>query len=288
MNNVKTVLLLGLLSGLLVVGGDLLGGPSGLVLGLGLAVAMNFFSYFFSDKLALRMYRAQPVSPTENPEVYRRIGPVTQSLTQRMELPMPKLWVIPEESPNAFATGRNPKHASVAVTVGILRLLNERELEGVIAHELGHVRNRDILISSIAATVAAAITFLASIARWAFIFGGGSRDDEDRNPFAMLLMLILAPVAAMLVQMAISRTREYAADATAAKYTGTPDGLINGLRKLEQYSKRIPMNASPAHEHMFIVKPFSGGGMMRLFSTHPATEQRIARLETLRGQLTPW
>jgi heat shock protein HtpX len=285
MNNVKTVLLLGLLSGLLIVGGQALGGRQGVILGFGLALVMNVGSYFFSDKIALAAYRAQPVSETENPEIYRRIGPLTHNLTRRMDLPMPKLWVIPNESPNAFATGRNPKNASVAVTVGILRLMNDRELEGVLAHELGHVMNRDILVSSIAATVASAITFLASMARWAFIFGGGRSDDDDgANPLGMLAMLILAPLAALLIQMAISRTREFGADAAAAKYTGSPDGLINGLRKLESYSKRIPMNASPAHEHMFIIKPFSGQAVMRLFSTHPATEERIARLEKLRYQ----
>jgi len=282
MNNLKTVLLLGLLGGMLLVGGELLAGRQGLIMGLVLAVGINFASYFFSDKLALKMYRAQPVSPQEHPDVWRRIGPMAQNLTQRMGLPMPKLWLIPDESPNAFATGRNPKNASVAVTVGILRLMNNNELEGVIAHELGHVHNRDILISSIAATVATAITFMA---RMAFFFGG-SRDD-DRNPMAALLMMILAPIAALLIQMAVSRTREFAADAAAARYTGSPDGLINGLRKLEQGSKRIPMDASPAHEHMFIIKPFSGRGMMKLFSTHPKTEDRIARLESLRGQLTP-
>jgi heat shock protein HtpX len=196
----------------------------------------------------------------------------------QMGLPMPRLWLIAEASPNAFATGRNPQHASVAVTAGLLDLMDDRELEGVLAHELGHVKNRDILISSVAATIAAAITMLA---RMAFFFGG-SRDDEDRGGmFGMLFMLILAPIAAMLIQMAISRTREYSADASAARFTGGPYGLISALRKLETYSKRIPMDASPATAHMFIIKPFSGQSMMRLFSTHPATEQRIARLQAL-------
>jgi len=281
MNNLKTVLLLGLLSGLLLAGGEALGGRQGLVMGLVIAVGMNFFSYFLSDKLALKAYRAQPVSPTENPEVYRRIGPMTENLCRRMEIPTPKLWVIPDESPNAFATGRNPSSASVAVTAGILRLMNDQEVEGVIAHELGHVNNRGILISSIAATIATAITFMA---RMAFFFGGRGDDEEGGNPIAGIAMLILAPVAAMLIQMAISRTREYAADASAARYTGSPDGLINGLKKLEYGSQRIPMNASPAHEHMFIIKPFAGGMMSKLFSTHPSTQQRIARLEALRHQ----
>jgi heat shock protein HtpX len=278
MNNLKTVLLLGLLSGLLVMGGGFFGGRNGLWMGLGLAVVMNFASYFFSDKIALSMYSAQPVSENQNREIYRRVGPIVQNLCHKMGLPMPKLYAIPEDSPNAFATGRNPAHASVAVTQGILRVMNDRELEGVLAHELGHVKNRDILISSVAATIAAAITFLA---RMAFFFGG-SRDDEDRgSALGALFMLILAPIAAMLIQLAISRTREYAADASSAKYTGDPDQLISALQKLEGYSKRIPMDASPATAHMFIIKPFSGQAMMKLFSTHPRTEDRIARLAHL-------
>ena len=279
MNGMKTVFLLGLMSAVLLVGGEYVGGRSGLIMGMGLAVVMNFIGYFFSDKIALSMYSAQPVSETENPRVYARIGPLTRGLCQRMGLPMPKLWVIPENSPNAFATGRNPKHASVAVTVGLLELMEDHELEGVIAHELGHVRNRDILISSVAATLAAAITMLA---RMAFFFGGRSSDDEDSNPMASLLMLILAPIAAVLIQMAISRTREFSADATAAKYSGSPFGLVSALKKLEAYSKRIPMHASPATAHMFIIKPFSGSSLLKLFSTHPPTEERIARLMQLR------
>jgi heat shock protein HtpX len=281
MNTVKTVLLLGLLSAVLIVGGQAIAGEQGIYIGLILAAVMNFASYFFSDKIALAMYSAQPVSEAENPEIYRRLGPLVRNLTQRMGLPMPRLWVIQEDSPNAFATGRNTSHASIAVTSGILALLDNQELEGVIGHELGHVLHRDILISSIAATLAAAITVLA---RMAFFFGG-SRDDDDQRGgmLGSLFMLILAPIAAMLIQMAISRTREYAADAAAAQYTGTPFGLISALRKLETYSKRIPMDASPATAHMFIIMPFSGNALMRLFSTHPATEQRIARLEALRG-----
>jgi heat shock protein HtpX len=283
MNNVKTVLLLGLLSGVLLMGGQALGGRNGLIMGLVVAIGMNFFSYFFSEKLALSMYHAQPVSPTQNGEIYSRIGPMIQNLTRRMDLPMPKLWVIPQDAPNAFATGRNPSHSSVAVTAGLLQLMNDREVEGVLAHELGHIRNRDILVSSVAATLGAAITFLAQMA----FFFGGSRDDDERgsNPLAGLLMLILAPVASLLIQMAISRTREFGADAAAAKYTGSPDGLISGLKKLETWSKRIPMHASPAHEHMFIVKPLSGGMMTKLFSTHPPTEERIAALERRRYQM---
>src|ERR1700722_12898388 len=216
MNGVKTVLLLGILSGLLLAGGEMFGGRHGLYIALMIAVALNFFSYFFSDKMALAMYSAQPVTPQENPDVYARVFPLVQSLTQRMSLPMPKLWLIQDPSPNAFATGRNPEHASVAFTAGVLQLMNNQELEGVVAHELGHVKNRDILTSSVAATIAAAITFLARMAFWF----GGSRDHEDRrSPLAALAMLILAPIAAMLIQMAISRTREYAADETSAHVT---------------------------------------------------------------------
>jgi heat shock protein HtpX len=279
MNTVKTALLLGLLSAMLLIGGEAIGGRNGLYMGLMLAAAMNFFGYFFSDKIALRMYSAQPVSETENRDVYNRVGPMVRNLCQRMGLPMPKLWVIPEQSPNAFATGRNPSHASVAFTAGILQLMDDRELEGVIAHELGHVLNRDILVSSVAATIAAAITMVARMAFW---FGPSRDDDEHGSMFGGLFMLILAPIAAMLVQMAISRTREFGADAAAAKYTGTPYGLISGLQKLESWSKRIPMDANPATAHMFIIKPFTGSSMMRLFSTHPSTEARIARLQAMR------
>jgi heat shock protein HtpX len=228
MNGLKTAVLLGALSGILLVGGELLGGRNGLEMGLLLAVGMNFFSYFFSDRLALMMYSAQPVTPQQNPEVNARVYPLVQGLTQRMGLPMPKLWLIDEDSPNAFATGRNPNHASVAFTGGILRLMNDRELEGVVAHELGHVLHRDILISSVAATLASAITFLARMAFW---FGPRRDDDDERGgAWGGLLMLILAPIAAMLIQMAISRTREFSADDASAKYTGSPDGLIHALR----------------------------------------------------------
>jgi heat shock protein HtpX len=281
MNTVKTVVLLGLLSGLLLVGGEALGGRTGLYYGLAFAVVMNFASYFFSDKIALSMYSAQPVSETENPEVWRRVGPIVQGLTRRMNLPMPKLYIIPDDSPNAFATGRSPQHSSVAFTQGILRLMNDNEIEGVIAHELGHVLHRDILISSVAATLAAAITMMARMAFW---FGGaGSRDDENRGgAFGAIAMMILAPIAAMLIQMAISRSREFDADAASAKDVGSPYPLINGLQKLESWSKRIPMDASPSTAHMFIIKPFTGQSIMRLFSTHPSTEERIARLQAIR------
>jgi heat shock protein HtpX len=279
LNNVKTVLLLGLLSGLLLVGGQALGGRNGLWMGLALAVVMNLASYFFSDKIALAMYSAQPVTAQNNPAVHRRLAPLVENLCRTMGLPMPRLWLIPEQSPNAFATGRNPAHASVAVTSGLLEAMSDRELEGVLGHELGHVHNRDILISSVAATLAAAITFLA---RMAFFFGGRRDEDEEGGSgIAGLLMLLLAPLAALLIQMAISRTREYAADASAARYTGNSSGLISALQKLEHWSKRLPMDASPATAHMFIIKPFTGSSLLRLFSTHPSTEDRIARLRAL-------
>lgn len=283
-NTVKTAVLLALLSALLILGGRALMGPGGLYVGLILAAAMNFSSYFFSEKIALMSYSAQPVTPTDHPDIYRRVAPIVVRLTERMGLPMPRLWVLPEQSPNAFATGRNPQHASVAFTAGILQLMDDRELEGVVAHELGHVLHRDILISSIAAMLAGTITLLASMARWGMMFGGFSRDDDDRGGGMLgeLLMLLLAPIAAMLIQAAISRSREYDADAASAKYTGTPYELIGGLQKLETWSKRIPMDASPATAHLFIVKPFTGRSLMNLFSTHPPTADRIARLQAMR------
>jgi heat shock protein HtpX len=280
MNALKTALLLGLLSGLLLVGGEAIAGRQGLYYALGIAAVMNFGSYFFSEKLALMTYNAQPVTPEQNPDVYRRVEPIVRGLTQRMGLPMPKLWLIPDASPNAFATGRNPSHASVAFTEGVLRLMNDNEIEGVVAHELGHVLHRDILISSIAAMMAAAITCVARMALW---FGAG-RDDNDREGggIAAIFMMILAPIAAMVIQMAISRSREYDADAASAKYVGSPYPLINGLQKLEGWSKRIPMDATPSTAHMFIIQPFTGDNLMRLFSTHPSTEDRIARLQAMR------
>ena len=279
-NTLKTVALLGLLSAILIVGGQALAGRGGMYIGLAFAVVMNFGSYFFSEKIALATYNAQPVTPSQNAEVYNRVQPLVANLCQRMGLPMPKLWLIPDESPNAFATGRNPSHSSVAFTEGILKLMDNRELEGVVAHELGHVLNHDILTSSIAATIAAAITQLSYMA----MFFGGGRDDEDRGGgLGGLLMLILGPIAATLIQFAISRTREYSADATSAKYTGDPSELISGLQKLDTWSQRIPMEATPATAHLFIIKPFtSGGGLMSLFSTHPSTADRIARLRAMR------
>ncbi|HEX4229419.1 MAG TPA: zinc metalloprotease HtpX [Bryobacteraceae bacterium] len=280
MNMVKTVLLLGVLSGVLLFGGEAIAGRQGLYIGLLLAMAMNFFSYFFSDKIALATYSAQPVTPEQNPSVYSRVAPIVGGLARRMNIPMPRLWLIPEQSPNAFATGRNPQHASVAFTAGILNTMTDAEIEGVVAHELGHVLHRDILISSIAATLATAITFLS---RMMFFFGGERDDDREGGAMGGLLMMILAPVAALLIQMAISRTREFDADAASAKYTGNPRELISALRKLETYSQRIPMDATPSTAHMFIIKPFSGASLMRLFSTHPSTEERIERLEAMMG-----
>jgi heat shock protein HtpX len=273
-NTIKTALLLGLMSGVPLVLGDYFGGRSGLVMAFGFAIVMNFASYWFSDKVVLRMYNAQPVGP-DHP-----LFQITQRLAQRAGLPMPKVYVIPDPSPNAFATGRNPSHAAVAATEGVLQLLDEREIEGVIGHELTHVKHRDILIGSVAATMAAAIMMLARMAQYAAIFGGGRSDDREggTNPIAMLATVILAPLAASLIQAAISRSREFSADAGGAAIVGSPYGLVDALKKLEYASKRIPMDANPATAHMFIMKPFSVSGMLSLFSTHPPTEARIRAL----------
>jgi len=274
-NGLKTALLLGSLSGLLLVFGELLGGADGLMIAFVFAVILNFGSYWFSDKIVLRMYKAQAVGP-EHP-----LHQMTARLAQRANLPMPKVYIIPDPSPNAFATGRNPSHAAVAATQGIMQVLSESELEGVIAHELAHVKNRDILTSTIAATIAATIMMVSRTA----MFFGGSRDDRDggSNPIVMLAMLILAPIAALFIQMAISRSREFAADAAGAQIAGTPYGLANALQKIEAVSKRVPMDANPATAHMFIMKPFTGGGLMSLFSSHPPTEARVrALLGTIR------
>jgi heat shock protein HtpX len=280
MNGVKTALLLGLMSGLLILGGRVIAGERGMTIALLIAVGMNFFSYFFSEKIALASSGAIRLSETENSPIFWRLAPIVKSLCDRMGLPMPRLWVIDQEEPNAFATGRNPAHASVAVTRGLLQFMSDDEIEGVLAHELGHVKNRDILISSVAATIAAAITWAAHMA---FFFGGSRDDDDDRgNPIAAIAMMLLAPIAAGLIQMAISRTREFSADAASAQYTGDPGKLISALRKLEAGSQRIPMDVSPSMSHMYIIKPLSGASMSRLFSTHPSTEERIARLESLR------
>jgi heat shock protein HtpX len=277
-NSLKTVLLLGLLSGVLLALGEVLGGAQGLVVAFGFAVVMNFVSYWFSDKIVLKMYRAQEVGPEH------RLSQVVRRLATQAGLPMPKVYVIPDMSPNAFATGRSPQHAAVAATEGTLRLLDDRELEGVIAHELAHVKHRDILISSVAATIAAAIMMVARMAQFAALFGGmgDRRDRGGSNPIALLATIIVAPLAAMLVQAAISRSREFDADAGGAKIAGTPYGLMDALRKLDVASKQIPLAANPATSHMFIVNPFSAKAMFGLFSTHPPTEQRIQALMSLR------
>lgn len=278
-NGIKTVLVLAALSGLLLLVGDTYGGPNGLTMALALAILMNGGAYFFSDKIALASSGAQAVTREEAPKLYE----VVERLCGKANLPMPKLYMIPEQAPNAFATGRNPGHASVAVTEGLMQLMNEEELEGVIAHELSHVRNYDILTTSIAATIAAAITFLAHMARWAMIFGGG-RDEEDRRGgggLSMLLMVLLAPLAALLLQMMVSRRRESAADETGARLVGHPYGLISALEKLGAYNQRIPMATSPAASSLYIVKPLTAGGLANLFSTHPPLEERIAALRQM-------
>jgi heat shock protein HtpX len=275
-NTIKTTLLLGLMSGVLLVLGDYLGGSSGLMMAFVFAALMNVASYWFSDKIVLKMYGAKPVGP-EHP-----LHQTVARLAQRAGLPMPKVYLIPDQSPNAFATGRNPSHAAVAATEGVLRLLDQRELEGVMAHELAHVKHRDILISSVAATMAAAIMMVARMAQFAAFFGGAGGRDDDRdggvNPIAMIATVILAPVAAMLIQSAISRSREFGADKGGAEIAGSPYGLVDALKKLESASKRIPMDANPATAHMFIIKPFSVHGLLSLFSTHPATEARVRAL----------
>jgi len=281
----KTTLLLGLLTALIVFIGGLFGGQQGMIFAFILAVGLNFFSYWYSDKIVLRMYRAQEVTPQENPRLYEMIG----GIAQRAALPMPRIYVIPEESPNAFATGRNPEHAVVAVTQGLLNLMDREEVEGVLSHEMAHIKNRDILIGSIAATMAGAIMILASMARWTAFFGGGSSDDEGGGlgVVGLIIMSILAPIAAMLVQMAISRSREYHADATGAGFAGQPDGLANALEKLGAYSRKLPMPAQPNTAHMFIVNPLRGGNLARLFSTHPPLEERVARLRGQSGEFRP-
>jgi heat shock protein HtpX len=275
MNTFKSTLLLVSLMLVLIFVGDRIGGENGMILAFVISVAMNFTAYFYSDKIALAMYRAQPVTREQLPRAYE----VVERLAAKDGLPMPKIYVIPTESPNAFATGRNPQHATVAVTHGILGLLTDEELEGVLAHELGHVKNRDILTSSIAATLAGAITLIARMGYWASLFGGG-RDSRDREGGGLgaLLMLIVAPIAATLIQLAISRSREYEADATGAHTTGNPYALARALQKLEDYSKRVPLQASPATAHLFIIAPLIGGGVGSLFSTHPPTKERIRRL----------
>ena len=285
MNTIKTVFLLGALTGLLILIGGYFGGRQGMIIAFVIAVVMNFGSYWFSDKIVLRMYSASEVSESDAPELYASV----RNLSLKAGLPMPRVFIIPDETPNAFATGRNEKHAVVAVTQGILRILNREELEGVIAHELSHIKDRDILIGSIAATIAGAIMMLANMAQWAAIFGGGRSDDEEGGgggTIGLIVMAILAPIAATLIQMAISRSREYLADSEGAQVSGNPYGLASALEKLSSASQVVPMHANPSTAHMFIVNPLSGRSLMNLFSTHPPVEERVARLRSM-GRISP-
>jgi heat shock protein HtpX len=279
MNTVKTVGLMTFMMVLFVAIGGALGGRSGMMMAILFATIMNVGMYWFSDKLVLRMYHAQPVTEAEAPELHA----IVRTLVQKAGMPMPKVYIIPEETPNAFATGRNPEHAVVAVTQGIMRILSREELSGVIAHELAHIKHRDMLTGTIVATMAGAISMLAQMAQWSMIFGGGRRDDDEGgSPIVAIVMMIVAPIAAMLVQMAISRTREYEADKGGAGLCGNPTWLANALLKLEKGSQIIPMqDAKPATAHMFIVNPLTGGGMMTLFSTHPPIAERVKRLNEL-------
>jgi heat shock protein HtpX len=287
MNTLRTTILLAVLTALLIWIGDMLGGRQGAIIALLLAGGMNFFSYWFSDKIVIKMYGGQEVSANDDPELYGLV----QDLAQRAGLPMPKVYVLPQHTPNAFATGRNPEHAAVAVTDGIRRILNKRELAGVLGHELTHVKNRDILVSTIAATLAGAIGYLAQMAQWAMIFGGNRDRDEEggSNIFGLIVMMIVAPIAAMLIQMAVSRSREYGADEGGAKVTGDPLALASALKKLHMGAQNIPLEANSATAnataHMFIVNPLTGAGLASLFSTHPPMEERIARLEAMAGKM---
>jgi heat shock protein HtpX len=276
MNTLKTMGLMVGLTLLLVWAGAAFGGKSGMTMALIFALMMNAFTYWFSDKIVLKMYGAREVTSAESPELHTMV----RRLSQKAGIPMPKVYVINQPQPNAFATGRNPEHAAVAVTAGIMRMLSVEELEGVIGHELSHIKHRDILIGTIAATIAAAISYLAYMAKWAMIFGG--RDDDDGNPLVAIVMMIVAPLAALLIQMAISRSREYAADVGGAKVAGNPGYLARALKKLHTTSQQIPMKAQPSTAHMFIVNPLRGGGIAKLFSTHPPMEERIARLENMK------
>ncbi len=277
-SQLKTGLLLGLLTAIILFFGQAMGGQGGLVIAFGLAVIMNIGSYWFSDKIVLSMYRAQEIPPNQGHRLYA----IVSDLARRAQLPMPKVYIIPEQAPNAFATGRNPAHGVVAVTQGLLQLMNENEIRGVLAHEMGHIKNRDILIQSVAATLGGAIMMIASIVKWGAIFGMGRSDDEGGNPFAALALAIIAPLAAMLIQMGISRSREFLADQTGARLAGNPHFLANALEKLSAYSQRIPMHqGNPSSAHMFIVNPFSAQSMASLFSTHPPTEERIRRLRNM-------
>lgn len=282
-NTLKTTFFLAVLSVLFIFIGSLLGGQSGATMALIMAGVMNIGAYWFSDKIVLAMYRARQVTEKEAPELHG----VVRELTMRAGLPMPKVYIMENPAPNAFATGRNPEHSAVAVTTGLLGILSRDELAGVIGHELAHIKNRDILISTVAATIAGAISYIAHMASWGLMFGGGRRDEGDRNPFGSAIaiaVMILAPIAAMLIQMAISRSREYTADASGAVICGNPLSLAGALKKLHAGTRRIPMNDNPATAHMFIVSPLSGGGMLSLFSTHPPIEERVARLEAMAGR----
>jgi heat shock protein HtpX len=282
MNNFRTGFLLILLTVLLVLAGSALGGQQGAIIALVFAAVMNLGAYWWSDKIVLRMYRAREVTEAESPQLYGAVA----DLAQRASIPMPRVYVIPSPALNAFATGRNPSHAAVAVTEGLLRILDRGELAGVLAHELSHVKHRDILIGSVAATIAGAIAFMGSMARWGAIFGGYGRDGErGGNILVVIAVSMLAGVAAMLVQMAISRSREYEADAGAARLLGDPSPLISSLRKLEAGAQQLPLDANPATAHMFIVNPLRGGGITKMFSTHPSTEERISRLQAMTGQV---
>lgn len=284
MNRMKTMMLLAALTALLVWAGQALGGQTGLVMALVLAGVMNFGAYWWSDQLVLRTYRAREVTEREAPQLHR----IVRDLAERAGIPMPRVYLIPEQAPNAFATGRSPQHAAVAVTEGLLELMDRDEVAGVLAHELGHIRNRDTLVMTVAATLAGAVSMLASMAHWSLLLGGGrSSEDDGPHPVAALIGVLVAPFAAMLVQLAVSRSREFAADESAARLTGNPLALAGALRKLEAWSRRVPMTAgSPATAHLFIVNPFSAGGLAGLFSTHPSTQARVARLEAMaRGPL---
>ncbi|GBC94944.1 Protease HtpX [bacterium HR16] len=282
MNTLKVGVLLVALTALFIFVGDAVGGRGGAMIAFALALVMNLVSYWFSDKIVLGMYGARALSPTDAPDLYRLV----ERLSERAGIPVPRLYVVPGEQPNAFATGRDPAHAAVAVTAGLLHLLDTEEVEGVLAHEIAHIKHRDTLTMTVVATIAGAVMLLADMARWAMIFGGARSDDrEGNNPLVYLLIMIVAPIAAMLIQLAISRAREYEADATGAKLAGSPDGLISALRKLEQASRMIPMQASPSTAHLFIVNPLRGmgGTLMSLFMTHPPIEERVRRLQQMRG-----
>lgn len=278
MNNIKTLFLLVTLTLILVWAGSAIGGKQGMTIAFILALGMNFFAYWFSDKIVLKMYKAKEVTESEAPELHA----IVRRLSQKAQIPMPRVYIIDQAQPNAFATGRNPKHAAVAVTTGIMRILTLEELQGVIGHELAHIKHRDILISTIAATIAGAVSYLAQMAQWAMIFGGYRGDDEEGgSPIAALIMMIIGPIVALIIQMAISRSREYAADQGGARIAGNPRYLSGALKKLHMASQKIHMEANPATSHMFIVNPLSGGGLLKLFSTHPPVEERISRLESI-------